>query len=41
MASNIPHLVGMRVDAMRHNGPICEVLIAFAFVSSIQHFLER
>src|ERR1700692_1147647 len=23
MASNIPHLVGMRADAMRHSGPVC------------------
>src|SRR5215831_2431321 len=25
MASNIPHLVGMRVDAIRHSAPECAV----------------
>ena len=35
MASNIPHLVGMRVDAIRQSMPVCAVLIVSVLVPSI------
>src|SRR6266568_1604591 len=33
IASNMPHLVGKRVDAIRHSGPVCAV--AFALFSCV------
>src|SRR5690349_3514851 len=34
MASNNPHLVGMRVDAMRQSGPVCADFIALALANN-------
>src|SRR5882762_8104802 len=35
MASNMPHLVGMRVDATRHSVPVCTALIVCAVIAGM------
>src|SRR5947208_440666 len=41
MASNIPHLVGMRVDATRQSSPVCAALIVFALIPSFLGVLTK
>src|SRR3954471_10780805 len=40
MASNFPHLVGMRVAAMRQSSPVSAALIVFAIIPSFLAVLE-
>ena len=40
-ASNMPHLVGNRVDAIRQRMPVCAVLIVSVFVPSIREGWPR
>src|SRR5712672_1269192 len=35
MASNMPHLVGMRADAMRHSVPVCTAFIVCAVIAGM------
>src|SRR4029077_10091289 len=41
MASNIPDLVGMRVDATRQSSPVCAALIVFALIPSFLGVLAK